>query len=247
MTENKTKPTDVSVDEFLATVSEQRRAEAKLLIDLMQKISGEQPVMWGPSIIGFGLQHYKYDSGHEGSMGKLGFSPRKAAITIYFAEGFDRYSEELERLGKYMQSVSCLYIKKLADIDIAVLHTMLQKSYAVSGEPKKAIATVDDYVANVPHASRPLFDELRALVREQIPQAEEVLSYGIVGYKTDEKRARVFVSGWKDHVALYPVPHDEALRAALAPYQKGKGTLWFMLGKPLPKQLIVRVVAALVR
>lgn len=85
--------------------------------------------MWGPSIIGFGAQHYKSEAGREGDMGILGFSPRKASLTIYFYEGFDRYGEELGRLGKHKLSRSCLYINKLADVDLKVLKLMLQSSY----------------------------------------------------------------------------------------------------------------------
>lgn len=98
MTDNITKPTGASVEEFLMTVGDARHAEALVLIDIMQQITNEQPAMWGPSIIGFGSHHYKYDTGREGDMAVLGFSPRKAAITIYFSEGFDRYSELMKNL-----------------------------------------------------------------------------------------------------------------------------------------------------
>ncbi len=105
--------------------------------------------------------------------------------------------------------------------------------------------SVEEYIASVPPAARVQFDELRALVRGMLPKANEVVSYGIIGYKIDNKRARVFISGWKDHLAIYPVPKDEAMRAELAPYVKGKGTLWFALDQPLPRELIGRVVKAL--
>ena len=105
---------------------------------------------------------------------------------------------------------------------------------------------VDTYVAAVPTAARSLFDELRALVKAELPQAHEVMSYGIVGYKPDpKKRAVVFISGWKDHLGVYPVPRDEQLQKDLEPYIKGKGTLWFQLDKPLPKELLRRTVRAL--
>lgn len=106
--------------------------------------------------------------------------------------------------------------------------------------------SVDDYVASVPAAARPRFNELRNLIRTQLPHAAEVLSYGIIGYKIDEKRARVFVSGWKDHVAMYPIPHAPELQAQLAPYIKGKGTLWFPLDQPLPRELIQQIITELV-
>lgn len=246
MSENKTKPTGESVESFLATVSERRRAEAHSLITIMQEISGEKPVMWGPSIIGFGLQHYEYDTGRGGEMGLLGFSPRKASITVYFIEGFDRYSQLLARLGKYKTSVSCLYINKLADVDMAVLRQMIAESYALATSAQPKLATAEEYRQRVPAAARPKFDELRALVKEVIPNAHEVLSYGIIGYKIDNKRARVYVSGWKDHVAMYPIPKSQTLQAALRPYAKGKGTLWFGLDDPLPAEIIQKTVKALV-
>ena len=104
---------------------------------------------------------------------------------------------------------------------------------------------VDGYIANVPDAALPNFTALRRLVKAQAPHAREVLSYGIIGYKIDEKRARVFISGWKDHVAIYPIPKDVKLRSELQLYIKGKGTLWFSIDTPLPEDLIKRTVIAL--
>jgi uncharacterized protein YdhG (YjbR/CyaY superfamily) len=236
-----TQPTGVSVGKFLESVSDKRRQESHILITMMQEISGEKPHMWGPSIIGFGSMHYKYDTGREGDMPRLAFSPRKASITVYF-EGFDSYGELLADLGKHKVSVACLYINKLADIKLGVLREMLERSFARSSAPPAKAATVDEYVASVPSAARPKFDELRRLVKETLPDAKEVLSYGIVGYKIDDKRARVFISGWKDHLAVYPVPKSKELQTKLKPYIKGKGTLWFSLDEPLPKPLIVQVV-----
>ena len=94
--------------------------------------------------------------------------------------------------------------------------------------------------------ARPYFDTLRSIVKSELPDAREVLSYGVVGYKIDDKRARVFISGWKDHVAMYPIPKDELLRAKLSPYIRGKGTLWFRLDTPLDETLIREIVRALV-
>lgn len=241
----KTQPTGVSVESFLESVSDKRREEASRLIVLMQEISGEKPYMWGPSIIGFGSQHYRYDTGREGDMPRLAFSPRKASITVYF-EGFDRYAHELTILGKHKQSVSCLYINKLTDINLDILRIMLEQSFALATNSSIKPTTVDEYIASVPVASRPKFDELRQIVRDAVPHAREVLSYGIVGYKIDDKRARVFISGWKDHVAMYPVPGGKELQTMLAPYIRGKGTLWFRLHEPLPKPLIRTVIEALV-
>ena len=245
MSKNKTAPTDVNLDSFLASLSVQRNEEAKILIEIMQEISGLPPVMWGPSIIGFGSKHYKYESGREGDTPQLGFSPRKASITIYFNEGFHTYSDLMAKLGKYKASVSCLYINKLEDIKVSVLRSMLLKSYSNNTSPLSSPKTVEDYIKSIPAASRKQFDNLRNIVKKELPDAEEVLSYGIIGYKVDEKRARVFISGWKDHLAIYPVPKNEALKAELTQYIKGKGTLWFDLAKPLPVKLIQKTVQAL--
>jgi uncharacterized protein YdhG (YjbR/CyaY superfamily) len=106
---------------------------------------------------------------------------------------------------------------------------------------------VERYISTVPPLARPHFDTLRGIVTALAPTANEVVSYGIVGYKVDDKRARVFISGWRDHVAIYPVPRDESLLADLQPYIKGKGTLWFSLDQPLPTSLITQVVKALVQ
>lgn len=106
--------------------------------------------------------------------------------------------------------------------------------------------TVDEYIATVPSNALPRFHELRELVRETIPHANEVVSYGILGYKIDDKRPRVFISGWKDHLAVYPVPKEESLQEEIKKYKKGKGTLWFSLSESLPKEFITKVITALV-
>lgn len=126
MSENKTRPTDASVEHFLSGQPERRQAEAATLIELMRNISGVEPVLWGPSIIGFGSVHYRYATGREGDMPVLAFSPRKAKLTIYFSEGFDHYETELAALGTHTHSVSCLYVNKLADVDLRILEQMLK-------------------------------------------------------------------------------------------------------------------------
>jgi hypothetical protein len=133
--ENKTKPTDASVAAFIDAVEPaQRRADAKTLCAMMERLSGEPPVMWGPSIIGFGTCHYRYDSGHEGDMGRIGFSPRKASLVLYVVLGFPRYEALMAKLGKYTTGKSCLYIKKLADVDMDVLEQLMVASLADMAE-----------------------------------------------------------------------------------------------------------------
>jgi hypothetical protein len=128
MADNKTKPTKLRVAAFIdANTDEGRRADAKALVKLMQKASGEKPTMWGSSIIGFGSHHYVYDSGREGDMPLIGFSPRKAATVLY---GLSSAEALLPKLGKHTRGKGCVYIKKLADIDQKVLETMAAKAVA---------------------------------------------------------------------------------------------------------------------
>ena len=130
MAETKTKPTRVSVEDFLSTVADERKvADSRVLIKMMSKITGEKPYMWGPSIIAFGTYHYKYDSGHEGDACIAGFSPRKGAMTIYLMSDFETQLPELvSKLGKYKASKACLYVKKLDDIDLDVLEQLVRLS-----------------------------------------------------------------------------------------------------------------------
>lgn len=133
MADNKTKPTKSSVAAFIAALTDpDKRADAKALVKLMQSAAGEKPKMWGPSIIGFGSYHYTYDSGREGDMPLIGFSPRKAAIVLYNMTGFSGSEALIAKLGKYTTGKACLYIKKLADVDQRALRELVVKSVAAS-------------------------------------------------------------------------------------------------------------------
>jgi hypothetical protein len=128
MAENKTKATQLSVAAFIAALTDDaKRADAKALIKLMQDATGEKPKMWGPSIIGFGSYHYKYESGREGDAPLIGFSPRKSATVLYGLKGAG--SEALfAKLGKHTTGKGCVYIKKLADVDPKVLGALIARS-----------------------------------------------------------------------------------------------------------------------
>lgn len=127
---NKTTATDVDVYDFLATVDDARKRQDSLtLIEMMQGATGCPPVMWGPSIIGFDRYHYKYDSGHEGEYCVVGFSPRKNALVLYLLNGYEEAGPQLEKLGKYTIGKSCLYIKRLSDVDLGILREMIKSSY----------------------------------------------------------------------------------------------------------------------
>ena len=123
----KTAPTNQPVAEFLAGVEpDRRREDAFTLLELMSRITGAQPVMWGPSIVGYGHYDYQYDSGHSGSFFRTGFSPRKAALSMYIMPGYQDYGEMLSRLGKHKIGKSCLYINKLGDVDLKVLEELIR-------------------------------------------------------------------------------------------------------------------------
>jgi hypothetical protein len=131
MAENKTQKTDVSVNDFLDSITdEQKRQDGFTLLALMSEITGLEPKMWGASIVGFGDVHYKYASGREGDWFKVGFSPRKQNMTIYIMDGFPKYHDLLARLGKNKTGVSCLYLKKLADVDLRILRELISQSLA---------------------------------------------------------------------------------------------------------------------
>ena len=128
MAELKTRPTGVAVDAFLDAVPDpQRREDAKAVRALMERVSGEPAAMWGPSIVGFGSYHYKYDSGHEGDMGRIGFSPRARELVLYLVGGFPRHQALMDKLGKYKTGKSCLYIKRLSDVDGEVLEALVRE------------------------------------------------------------------------------------------------------------------------
>lgn len=129
MAEQKTKPTKQTVESFLNKVeSEQARDDSAELISMMQRVTGKPPKMWGPSIIGFGQYHYKYESGHEGDSCLAAFSPRKGSLTVYVLSGSDKHEKLLTKLGKHKSSKACLYIKKLADANLQVLEAIIQHS-----------------------------------------------------------------------------------------------------------------------
>jgi len=129
-----TRPTGQPVEEFLAAVPNRRRwADAQRLIELMRDVTGEEPVMWGPSIIGFGTFHYRYASGREGDSPLAAFSPRKQNLVVYLVDGFeDRYATTLARLGPHKTGRSCLYLKNLDDVDLDVLRELVNRSARVA-------------------------------------------------------------------------------------------------------------------
>ena len=129
MAENKTQPTKESVSGFLKKVSDKgRREDCLKVLEIMKDVTGEEPKMWGSSIVGFGRYHYKYESGREGDSMITGFSPRKGDLTLYIMGGFEPVSDLMARLGKHKIGKSCLYLKNLDDVDLGVLRKIVEKS-----------------------------------------------------------------------------------------------------------------------
>lgn len=127
--ELKTKSNDRSVDGFLKRVPDaQQRQDAMALATLMREATGAEPKMWGTSLVGYGSYHYKYESGREGDWFLTGFSPRKQSLTVYIMPGLDRYGPYLRKLGKHTTGRSCIYIKRLADVDLGTLKELVQES-----------------------------------------------------------------------------------------------------------------------
>ena len=131
MAKMKTTPTQASVDAYLDAVEdEKKRADCRAIAAMMAEATGAPARMWGPSIVGFGTYHYRYASGREGDFMETGFAARKRAITLYIMAGFSEYGDLLAKLGKHDTGKSCLYVKRLADVDQAVLREMVERSVA---------------------------------------------------------------------------------------------------------------------
>ena len=136
---NKTTETDLSVDDYMAQIgNDQRRKDCKVILDIMTRLSGYEPKIWGTKlsngIVGFGRYHYKYESGREGDMPRVGFSSRVQAISVYIMPGYQDFDDELSRLGKYKIGKSCLYIKRLSDVDVSVLEEIIAKDLKMMDE-----------------------------------------------------------------------------------------------------------------
>jgi len=129
MSENKTKPTDQSVEAFLNGIEdERRRKDCHTLATLMREVTGAEGRMWGANIVGFGDEHYRYESGREGDTFRAGFSPRKQNLTLYLTYGVEQHADLLARLGKHSVGKGCLYLKRLDDVDLAALRELVQRA-----------------------------------------------------------------------------------------------------------------------
>ena len=134
MAELKTQRGEGSVDAFLDGIEDERKREdSKALLALMEKVTGEKPALWGPSIVGFGDLHYKYESGREGDWFRVGFSPRKQNLTLYVTDYIKEDDPLLARLGKFTTGKACIYVKRLEDVDTGVLEDLVKRSYEAGG------------------------------------------------------------------------------------------------------------------
>ena len=130
MAGNKTTPNDQDVEQFLNSIADERkRKDSFTILELMKQVTGMEPRMWGSSIVGFGSYHYTYESGREGDMILAGFSPRKQNLTLYNMSGFERYDDLLKKLGTYTTGKGCLYIKRLDDVDLPTLKSLIEESF----------------------------------------------------------------------------------------------------------------------
>lgn len=135
MAENKTKPEAIDPIDFLKSVEPPNRSEEGLLLnEVFSKATGQPPVMWGTSIVGYGSYHHIYKTGREGDFMRAGFSPRKAKLSLYIMGNHERYQELFDKLGKYKTGKSCVYVNKLSDINLAVLGQLVKASYDYIGE-----------------------------------------------------------------------------------------------------------------
>lgn len=133
MSSPKTRPTEANVQKFLAELGcPEQQVDSTILLRMMGKATGDSPTMWGPTIIGFGQFHYRYASGRTGEWFKVGFSPRKKAFSLYLAGGLDHHKETLKKLGKHTRGKSCLYIKRLSDVNLEVLEEMIQEACSIA-------------------------------------------------------------------------------------------------------------------
>jgi hypothetical protein len=147
MAEPKTKQTDASVEDFIASIKDaEKQKDARALLRLMRRVTGEKPKMWGTSMVGFGKYHYRYASGREGDSFIVGFSPRAQNLTLYLMAGFEKLKTKLTKLGKHSTGASCLYVRRLADVDPDVLASIVEQAV----QEAKAI----DHVSNMPESRR---------------------------------------------------------------------------------------------
>jgi hypothetical protein len=129
--QNKTRPTAVAVDDYLAQVTpDVRREDARTLVELMGRLTGEPAAMWGPSIVGFGVRQYRYESGREGEVPRVGFAPRKPATVLYIPGAMGAHAALTGRLGRFSHGKGCIYVKRLADVDMGLLETLIAASIA---------------------------------------------------------------------------------------------------------------------
>ena len=270
--ENKTVPTKQSVAAFLKTVpDERRRADAKRLDAIMRDVTGEKPVMWGDAIVGYGRVKQTYATGRVVDWMRVGFAPRKAAISLYMSCDLTPLRDLLAKLGSHTTGVGCIYVKRLDDLDEKVLRQLIKKAYALAPKDTKEVwqerrakkaapakkatakkpaaksaapADIDAYLATLDPTKRATLQSLRTTIRAVVPGATETISYGMPAFKLDGKVVAGFAA-FTDHLAYLPFSGSTlgALAADLTGYEHTKSSLHFPVDKPLPKTLVKKLVA----
>ena len=242
--EIKTIPTRNSVDKYFSEIENvDRRADCETILQLMEKIIGEKPIMWGDSLVGFGKMVQKYSTGKEVEWLKMGFSSRKDSISIYFTCNLDDYTDLLTKLGKHKRGVGCLYVKKLTDVDIKVLEQLLTDSLTIneSTKSKKDLSTIDEYIDTFPVTIRPTLQNLHKAIKDGAPDAIEAIKYRMPTYVLNGNL--VHFAAYKNHIGFYPAPSGiEKFAKELSKYVTSKGAIQFPIDKELPYELIQRIV-----
>jgi uncharacterized protein YdhG (YjbR/CyaY superfamily) len=264
----KTTRTGASVAKFLGAITdEQVRQDCLAISALMSDVTGAKPEMWGSSIVGFGTRNVVYADGRELPWPQIAFSPRARYIALYLTCEGDLRRDLLVKLGPHSGGKSCLYIKRLSDVHVPTLKTLVQisvrrlqdgRSGPNARQPKRAPGparrqgrmasgrapeSVDAYLATLPADKRAALETLRQDIRRAAPGAEECISYGVPGYRLDGKLLVHFGAGTK-HCAFYPGAVVEAFKADLAHYDTSKGTIRFSSDRPLPAKLVRAIVKA---
>lgn len=280
--ENKTVPTKQSFAAFVKTVpDERRRGDAKRLDAIIREVTGEKPVMWGDAIVGYGKVNQTYATGRVVDWMRVGFAPRKAAISLYLSCELDPLRDLLAKLGSHKASVGCVYIKRLDDVDEKVLRQLIKKAYALAPTDTKEVwqerrttsakkaapakkapaakkaaiakkpastsaapADIDAYLATLDPTKRATLQSLRTTIRAVVPDATEVVSYGMPAFKLDGKVVAGFAA-FTDHLSYLPFSGSTlgALSGDLAKYTYTKSSLHFPVDKPLPKALVKKLIA----
>ncbi len=235
MAQQKTTPTKASVEAYLASIgTDERRADCRALVALFRTVTNEPPVMWGPSIVGFGRYHYKYASGHEGDSCLVGFSSRKTDVTLYLLPGFEGRDSLLATLGPHKTGKACLYVTRLADIDLALLETLVRDSFT---EMKKMAARPPSAPART-RAITPLFKKLNLTTQDTIHVLKAPRSFEAELDALGGVTVRRFLRGRTTFALAFAISTSDvdAASALIATAAEGDAVVWMAYPKGASKK-----------